>query len=91
MLADVRLVIDSRVGCRRLQSTKDTHMALGTVGSLMVWLAAAATTQARQPVNLRAQPPEIPHESEADWINSKPLKFADLKGKVVVVNFWTFG
>ena len=65
-------------------------MAMGAIGNLIVGLAAAATTQARQPVSLHAQPPEIPHQSEDDWINSKPLKFADLKGKVVVVNFWTF-
>jgi len=25
------------------------------------------------------------------WINSKPLRAADLRGKVVVVEFWTFG
>jgi hypothetical protein len=27
----------------------------------------------------------------AAWINSKPLKRADLRGKVVVVHFLTFG
>ncbi len=26
-----------------------------------------------------------------DWLNSKPLKLADLRGKVVVVHFWTNG
>src|SRR5262245_28302875 len=26
-----------------------------------------------------------------DWINSKPLKLSDQKGKVVVVHFWTNG
>jgi thiol-disulfide isomerase/thioredoxin len=26
-----------------------------------------------------------------DWLNSKPLKLADQKGKVVVVHFWTNG
>ena len=26
-----------------------------------------------------------------EWINSKPLKLADQKGKVVVVQFWTNG
>jgi hypothetical protein len=25
------------------------------------------------------------------WINSKPLSLKDLKGKVVVLHFWTFG
>jgi thiol-disulfide isomerase/thioredoxin len=26
-----------------------------------------------------------------NWINSDPLALTDLKGKVVIVNFWTFG
>jgi hypothetical protein len=26
-----------------------------------------------------------------DWINSKPLKLADQKGKVVIIHFWTNG
>ena len=26
-----------------------------------------------------------------DWINSPPLTMADLRGKVVLVHFWTFG
>jgi len=25
------------------------------------------------------------------WVNSQPLKLADLKGKVVLVDFWTYG
>ncbi|MCW6050120.1 thioredoxin family protein [Lyngbya sp. CCAP 1446/10] len=27
----------------------------------------------------------------SQWLNSAPLKIADLKGKVVLVQFWTFG
>jgi len=26
-----------------------------------------------------------------NWINSKPLAMADLKGRVVLVEFWTYG
>ncbi|MEJ5755876.1 redoxin family protein, partial [Salmonella enterica] len=26
-----------------------------------------------------------------NWFNSKPLSMADLRGKVVLVNFWTYG
>ncbi|WP_395090716.1 hypothetical protein [Armatimonas sp.] len=25
-----------------------------------------------------------------DWINGKPVKMADLKGKVIVAFYWTF-
>jgi hypothetical protein len=25
------------------------------------------------------------------WLNSEPLKLADLRGKVAIVEFWTFG
>jgi len=26
-----------------------------------------------------------------DWINSEPLKLKDLRGRVVLIDFWTFG
>jgi hypothetical protein len=32
--------------------------------------------------------PELHNEF---WLNSEPLKLADLRGKVVMVEFWTFG
>lgn len=37
------------------------------------------------------QAPEFTHAQTSDWINSKPLKLADLKGKVVLLDIWTFG
>lgn len=37
---------------------------------------------------LGAPAPEITGQV---WINSEPLRLADLKGKVVLVEFWTFG
>ncbi len=32
--------------------------------------------------------PEISNEV---WINSTPLRLADLRGKVVLIEFWTYG
>jgi hypothetical protein len=37
--------------------------------------------------NVRA--PEIPEG--LDWIGSKPLRLGDLRGKFVLLDFWTFG
>lgn len=33
---------------------------------------------------------EFHHNQAKDWINSKPLSLDDLKGKVVLLDFWTF-
>src|SRR5688500_11684555 len=32
-----------------------------------------------------------PELATGDWINSEPLKLKDLRGRVVLVEFWTFG
>ena len=34
--------------------------------------------------------PEFTHQAPADWINSKPLTIEQLKGNVVLIDFWTF-
>jgi hypothetical protein len=40
-------------------------------------------------------PPETatpaPEVESPVWINSGPLRLADLRGKVVLVEFWTYG
>ena len=56
-------------------------------------LALAVSTWAIWPkvgaaVNNGASAPEIAGEN---WINSKPLTIAELKGRVVLVDFWTYG
>ncbi|MBI3002832.1 MAG: hypothetical protein HYY54_04275 [candidate division NC10 bacterium] len=35
--------------------------------------------------------PAAPEVESPVWINSAPLRLADLRGKVVLVEFWTYG
>jgi len=43
------------------------------------------------PVHAVIPAPEFTHHNSQDWLNSQPLKLADLKGKVVLMDVWTFG
>jgi hypothetical protein len=52
-------------------------------------LLAAGVAWAQQPATMRIKAPEL--RDVGEWINSKPLTLAGLQGKVVVLNFWTFG
>lgn len=51
------------------------------------WLPAAATDDPVLPV-LGQMPPL---SGATAWLQSRPLRSADLRGKVVLVDFWTFG
>jgi hypothetical protein len=52
-------------------------------------LLPAADVRAQEPATMKIEAPEITGIQE--WLNSKPLKLQDLRDKVVVVHFWTFG
>ena len=47
-------------------------------------LALAATAQAAP------KAPEFTHTRLAQWLNSKPLRLGQLRGKVVLIEFWAF-
>ena len=57
--------------------------------ALLVALASASAGRAQEPVAMKIPAPEL--EGITDWVNSKAVKLGDLKGKVVVFHFWTFG
>ncbi len=57
-------------------------------------LGYAAATLAAAPIGFAAAPqlaPEFTSTDAADWINSPPLTLAALRGRPVLVEFWTYG
>jgi hypothetical protein len=57
--------------------------------SAFLALVLRTSASAQEPVALKIAAPEL-RGIEA-WINSKPLTLKELRGKVVVLHFWTFG
>jgi len=57
-------------------------LALGLVG---LTLAGAVSAQVPRP---GAAAPEV---TGGPWVNSAPLTLAGLRGRVVLVEFWTYG
>jgi thiol-disulfide isomerase/thioredoxin len=47
------------------------------------------TAWAQNPQSGKLAAPEF--EGVTEWVNSEPLKLANLRGKVVLVHFWAFG
>jgi hypothetical protein len=65
-------------------------LLLGTLTFLLTAaLCAVQAVQDSQPVAMKIKAPELRDVEE--WINTKPLQLKDLRGKVVVLHFWTFG
>jgi cytochrome c biogenesis protein CcdA/thiol-disulfide isomerase/thioredoxin len=70
-----------RSGAAKRELRKLTHSGGG------VARAASVSAQASKLPDFGAAPPFL---AIADWINSKPLTIDELRGKVVLVDFWTY-
>ena len=57
--------------------------------ALVLLLAFGASTPSANLAALNKPMPEFRNQSPSRWINSPPLKRADLKGKVVLIEIWT--
>ena len=54
----------------------------------LLGVGLAAGSAAGQAVRIGAPAPEVAGER---WINSEPLTTSGLRGRVVLVEFWTYG
>jgi hypothetical protein len=61
--------------------------------TLRGWLALAAALLAVVPAAAQVPRPgaEAPDLAGGPWINSPPLTLSALRGRVVLVEFWTYG
>jgi thiol-disulfide isomerase/thioredoxin len=64
------------------------HSPIGWLGITLIVLAAGWFSLQSADAMLGKPAPEI---TNATWLNGAPLRIADLRGKVVMVEFWTFG
>lgn len=60
------------------------------VGLVGIQIMQPAYTKVRHDL-VDAPAPEFTHTAAAEWLNSEPLSLSDLRGQVVLVDFWTFG
>jgi thiol-disulfide isomerase/thioredoxin len=75
----------------RLFAASAAFLALCLTGS-PVTAFAAEMTGTHAPITLAANEATAPNfVGLGAWFNSAPLTIADLRGKVVLVNFWTYG
>ncbi len=54
---------------------------------LLIAHIVSGTVRATEPTPA----PEFTHTAPSDWINSAPLRLTELRGKVVLMDVWTFG
>jgi len=68
-------------------NTKKRSTSLSWLSGLALLLMIAAT-----PLLAAGTPaPEFTQQSADDWLNSEPISLKDLKGKVVLLDIWSYG
>jgi len=68
--------------------TSRVAMALGFALAVMGLVALPHTAGAERGIRVGQPAPEI---TGGPWVNSTPLSLGGLRGRVVFVEFWTYG
>ena len=69
-----------------------TAILIGTLSLTKSWRAFGSFTSGIGSNTLRASDSDVaPDLAAGTWINSEPLRLSSLHGKVVLIEFWTFG
>lgn len=72
-----------------MTSTASALRALALVVGLVALAFAVASAARPRSGDIESRPAPVIRSDT--WLNSEPLETADLRGKVVLVEFWTFG
>ena len=65
-------------------------LALAIVGIIVLQVGSRMTDSAPA-TDLDRPAPEFPTIEPDDWFNSPPLGMSELRGRVVLLEIWTFG
>jgi thiol-disulfide isomerase/thioredoxin len=60
------------------------------IAAWLAVLAIAIFADAKHDALAADRAPEFTHTSTSEWLNSKPLRLKNLRGQVVLIEFWAF-
>jgi hypothetical protein len=71
-----------------MRASRAVNVVLAAVVIATIGLAGVTPSEAERGARVGQPAPEI---TGSPWINSEPLSMAKLRGRVVLVEFWTYG